>query len=166
MMPFLLIASIARRPQDITYRDEFLEFVAKSKVKDKIKVLPGPFSQSRFDLILSSTDVAVLPYIRGAQSGIMAHCLAFARPMVVSSDIRAFVDMVQKTKSGIIAGTDSEMTESIVRILTDRDLAKGFSNNARRYVEKNLSWQVISYKHMGVYNQIIKDKYSSILSPN
>ena len=162
----LLIASGARRPQDITYRDEFLEFVAKSKAKDKIKVLLGLFPQNRFDLILSSADVAVIPYLWGAQSGIMAHCLGFAKPMVVSSDIRAFVDMVQKTKSGIIAGTDSEMTESIVRILTDRDLAKGFSNNARKYVEKYLSWQVISSKHMGVYNQVIKDQYSSILSPN
>jgi len=162
----LLIASGARRPQDITYRDEFLEFVAKSKVKDKIKVLPGPFPQSRFDLILSSADVAVLPYISGAQSGIMAHCLAFARPMVVSSNIRSLVDMVQKTKSGIVTGTDSEITEAIVRILTDRGLAKEFSNNARRYVEKYLSWQVISSKHMEVYNQVIKDQYSSIVSPN
>jgi glycosyltransferase involved in cell wall biosynthesis len=162
----LLIASGARRPEDIAYRDEFLKFVAKSKVKDKIKVLPGPFPQSRFDLIFSSADVAVLPYIRGAQSGIMAHCLAFARPMVASSNIRSFVDMAQKTKSGIVTETDSEMTEAIVRILTDRDLAKEFSNNARRYVEKHLSWQVISSKHMGVYNQVIKDQYSSIVSPN
>jgi len=162
----LLIASVARKPQDITYRDEFLKFVAKSKAKDKIKVLPKPFPQNRFDLILSSADVAVLPYLWGAQSGIMAHCLAFAKPMVVSSDIRAFVDMVQKTKSGIIAGTDSEMTEAIVRILTDRDLAKEFSNNARRYVEKHLSWQAISSKHMGVYNQVIKDQYLSIVNPN
>ncbi|GAI94386.1 unnamed protein product, partial [marine sediment metagenome] len=37
----LLVASGARRPEDIGYQDEFLEFVAKSVAKDKIKVLLG-----------------------------------------------------------------------------------------------------------------------------
>ena len=66
----LLIASAARRPEDIAYRDEFLEFVTESRAKDKIKVLVEPFPEQRFDLILSSADVAVLPYLEGAQSGI------------------------------------------------------------------------------------------------
>lgn len=55
----LLIASGMRRPEDFAYRDEFLELVASSAAKDKIKVLHGPFSEEKFDLILSSADVAV-----------------------------------------------------------------------------------------------------------
>ncbi len=140
--------------------------MAKSRAKDKIKVLLGPFPEQRFNLILSSADVALLPYVGAAQSGLMAHCLAFTKPMVVSSNIRAFIDTVQKTKSGLIADTDSKMTETIVRILTDRGLAKEFSDNARSYVEKHLSWQIVSTEHMKVYNKVIKDRYSSILNPN
>lgn len=154
----LLIASGARRPEDIVYRDEFLEFVAKSRAKDKIKVLLGPFPEQRFDLILSSADVAVFPYLEGAQSGIMAHCLAFAKPMVASSDIQALVDSIQKTRSGLVTGTDAEMAEAIIKILTDKNLAKEFSDHARRYVEQHLSWQIISSKHMEVYNKILKDQ--------
>ena len=154
----LLIASGARRQEDIAYRDEFLEFVAKSRAEDKIKVLLGPFPEQRFDLILSSADVAVLPYLKGAQSGIMAHCLAFAKPMVVSSDVQALVVSIQKTRSGLVAGTDAELTEAIIKILTDKNLAKEFSDHARRYVKKHLSWQIISSKHMAVYNKILKDQ--------
>ena len=154
----LLIASAARRPEDIAYRDEFLELVAKSRAKDKIKVLLGPFPEQRFDLILSSADVAVLPYLSGAQSGIMAHCLAFAKPMVISSDIQVMVDTIRKTKSGLVAGTDAELTEAIIKILTDENLAKEFSDHDRRYVEKHLSWQIISSKHVEVYNKILKDE--------
>jgi glycosyltransferase involved in cell wall biosynthesis len=154
----LLIASGARRPEDIAYRDEFLEFVDKSRAKGKIMVLLGPFPEQRFDLILSSADVAVLPYLKGAQSGIMAHCLAFAKPMVVSSDIQALVDSIQKTRSGLVAGTDAELTEAIIKILTDQNLAKEFSDHARRYVEKHLSWEIISSRHMGVYNKILRDQ--------
>ena len=152
----LIIASAARRPEDIAYRDEFLELVAESRAKDKIKVLVEPFPEQRFDLILSSADVAVLPYLEGAQSGIMAHCLAFAKPMVVSSDIQALVDLIQKSRSGLVAGTDAELKEAIINILTEKDLAKEFSDHARRYVEKHLSWKVIASKHMGAYNEVLK----------
>ncbi|MFQ5721049.1 MAG: glycosyltransferase [Candidatus Aminicenantales bacterium] len=74
----LLIASGARRPQDIHYQEEFLELVARSRVRDRIKIILGPFSQQKFDLILSAADLVVLPYRKGAQSGIMAHCHAMA----------------------------------------------------------------------------------------
>jgi len=157
----LLIASGARSPEDIAYQDEFLEFVANSVAKNKIKVLPGPFSKEKFDLILSSADVAVLPYLNGAQSGIMAHCFAFAKPMVVSSDVQAMADLVQKTRSGLVARTDSELAEAIVTILTDKNLAKEFSDNARRHVEKHVSWQVVASRHMDVYNRILKNRLSS-----
>jgi len=157
----LLVASGARRPEDIAYRNEFLEFVANSVAKDKIKVLLGPFSEEKFDLILSSADVAVLPYLRGTQSGIMAHCYAFAKPIVVSSDVPAMADLVQKTRSGLVARTDSELAEAIVTILTEKSLAKEFSDNARSYVEKHVSWQIIASRHMDVYNKILKNRHPS-----
>ncbi len=157
----LLVASGARRPDDIAYQDEFLEFVAKSVAKDKIKVLLGPFSKQKFDLILSSADVAVLPYLKGAQSGIMAHCLAFEKPIVVTSDVQAMADLVQKTRSGLVARTNSELAEVIITILTDKNLAKEFSDNARRHVKKRVSWQIIASRHMDVYNRILKNRLSS-----
>ncbi|MDH5467967.1 MAG: glycosyltransferase [Candidatus Aminicenantes bacterium] len=157
----LLVASGARRPEDIAYRDEFLEFVANSVAKDKIKVLLGPFSEEKFDLILSSADVAVFTYLRGAQSGIMAHCLAFAKPMAVSSDVQAMADLVHKTKSGLVARTDSELVETIVTILTKKNLAKEFSDNARSYVKRHVSWQIIASRHMDVYNKILKNRHPS-----
>lgn len=157
----LLVASGARKPEDIAYQDEFLEFVANSRTKNKIKVLLGPFSKQKFDLILSSGDVAVLPYLKGAQSGIMAHCLAFGKPIVVSSDVQAMADLVQKTRSGLVARTNSELAKAIVSILTKKNLAKEFSDNARRHVKKRVSWQIIASRHMDVYNRILKNQLSS-----
>ena len=57
-----------------------------------------------------------------------------------------------------MAVTDAELTEAIIKILTDKNLAKDFSEHARRYVEKYLSWQIIASKHMEVYNKILKDQ--------
>jgi len=162
----LLIASGARRPVDVAYQNEFLGFLEKLNLKDKIKVLLGPFPQPKFDLILSSADIAVLPYLKGAQSGVMAHCLAFAKPVVVSDDVQALVDTVQKSRGGFVAREDSEMAEAICKILTDKNLANEFSNHARKYVEKHLSWQIIASKHMNVYNELLEPQPSSEISQN
>ncbi|NQT54917.1 MAG: hypothetical protein HQ551_01670 [Desulfobacteraceae bacterium] len=56
---------------------------------------------------------------------------------------------IQKTRNGLVAVTDAELTEAIIKILTDKNLAKDFSEHARRYVEKYLSWQIIASKHYG-----------------
>ena len=162
----LLIASGARRQEDIAYQDEFLKFMANSEVKDKIKVLLGPFSHQKFDLILSAADVTVLPYLRGAQSGILAHCLAFARPTIVSSDVRAMVDIVQETRSGFVIRTDSELIRSIVKILTDNNLAEQLSNHAKKHVDKYLSWEIIASEQMDIYNKVLKDQISHRKSCN
>ena len=91
----------------------------------------------------------------------MAHCLAFAKPMVVSSDVQAMADLVQKTRSGLVARTDSELAEAIVTILTEKNLAKEFSDNARSYVERYISWQIVASRHMDVYNKILKNRHPS-----
>ena len=157
----LLIASGSRRPEDISYQEEFLELVASSSAKDKIKVMLGPFSQQKFDLILSAADVVVLPYLKGAQSGIMAHSHAFAKPMVVSSDVKAMADLVRKFRSGLVAQTDPELAEAIINIITDNNLSKEFSDNTRKYVKKYASWQIIASRHIDVYNETLKNKPSS-----
>ncbi len=155
----LLVASGARMPEDISYQEEFLEDVATSAVKDKIKVLLGPFSHNKFDLILSAADVVVLPYLKGGQSGILAHCHAFAKPAVVCSEVTAMANLVQKARSGLVAHTDSELAEAIITILTEKNLAREFSENARAYVEKHISWKIIASRHMDVYNKILKNRH-------
>lgn len=152
----LVIASGARRPEDIAYKEEFLKYAAQSEAGNHIREMHGPFSQERFDLIFSSADVVVLPYLKGAQSGILAHSLAFGVPHVVSSEVRAMAHLVQKVQSGLVGGSDSELAEAIARILTQKELAAELSANARRYVKKYLSWKVIASRHLEVYNKVQK----------
>ena len=40
------------------------------------------FEKDVFDTIVSAADVVVLPYKITSQSGILAHCLAFGKPLI------------------------------------------------------------------------------------
>jgi len=100
-----------------------------------------------------------MPYRRGSQSGILAHCLALGRPVVVSPEVRALREMVIRVKCGLIAQDDDEFVEHIVKILSDDEFRGELSGNARNYVKNNISWRITAEKTLEVYHEVIVDPY-------
>jgi len=151
----LVIAGKVRQQEYTEYRDEFFRLVNDSPAFERIKVLRGQFPQKTFDTILSAADVVPLPYLKGSQSGILAHCLALARPVVVSPEVRALREMVTRAKCGLIANNDDEFVEDVVRILSNDDLRNELSKNARDYVKETLSWKIVAKKTIDVYHDVV-----------
>jgi len=152
----VLIIASKRRTQDFTEEQKtFFQLIDESPAINRIKILRGQFPQETFDTILSAADVIPLPYLVGAQSGFMADCLALGRPVVVSPDVRATRELVEKSNCGFVAKNDGEFIDSIVKILKDEELAKKLSKNALDYVRKNLSWNLIAQKTMDAYQKFI-----------
>ena len=155
----LVIAGKIRQQEYSKYRDEFFGLVNNSPVFDKIKVLRGQFPRKTFDTILSATDVVPMPYLIGSQSGILAHCLAFGRPVVASPEVRALRETITRAKCGLVANNDDEFVEHIVRILSDDDFRSKLSKNARDYVKETLSWQIVARKTIDVYHDVVSVPY-------
>ena len=151
----LVIAGKMRQQEYSEYRDEFFRLVNNSPVFDRIKVLRGQFPQKTFDAILSAADVVPMPYLKGSQSGILAHCLAFGRPVVVSPEVRGLREMLTRAKCGLIANDDDEFVEHIVRILTDDGFRSELSKNARDYVRETLAWQIVAKNTIDVYHKVV-----------
>ena len=151
----LVIAGKVRQQEYSEYRDEFFRLIDNSPTLDRIKVLRGQFPQKTFDTILSAADVVPLPLLKGSQSGILAHCLAFGRPVVVSPEVRALREMITRAKCGLIANNDEEFVEHIVKILSDDDFRNELSKNARDYVKKTVSWQIVAKKTIDAYQKVV-----------
>ena len=151
----LVIANKTRRQDFTEYQKNFFYLVNESPVIDRIRILRGQFPQDTFDAILSSADVIPMPYLTGAQSGFMASALAFGRPLVVSPEVRAIRELVEKSKCGFVAENNQQFVGSIVKILKNEQLARKLSRNAIGYVQKNLSWKLIAQKTMDVYRKLI-----------
>lgn len=151
----LVIANKMREQGFAEYQKRFFQLVNESPLIDRIRILRGQFPQDIFDAIISSADVIPLPYLIGAQSGFMAHCLAFGRPLVVSPEVRAIRELVEKSKCGYIAENDQQFVDFIVKILKDEQLARKLSRNAIGYVQKNLTWKIIAQKTIEVYQKLI-----------
>lgn len=160
----LLVAGGVRMGEYSDYMDSLKRLVNESPAKDSIKFLKGKTPQKIFDNIICSADVAAVPYTIGAQSGIMAHLLAFGIPLV-TSDIRIFTETFNRVKCGFASKTNEDYIENIVNILTNDRLRQKMSSEALRLVNQELSWEIVARKTRGVYQKII-DNYSFIPYPN
>jgi len=149
----LVMAGRVRGQEYVDYRNQLLERIANSPAHENIIIIRGQLPQHVFDQVLCAADVVVLPYKIVSQSGILAHCLAFGRPLVASSS-RALVDTLGRAKAGLVCNNRRDFVDCIVRVLKDEGLAKEFCENGRRFVKENISWSIIADRHIGLYREI------------
>ncbi len=154
----LIISSGVRMHEYTDYLDSFTRLINSSPAKDSIMFLNEKSPQSLFDTTICSADVAAMPYKVGAQSGIMAHLLAFGIPLV-TSDLKAFEETFKKSRCGFSSKTEEDYIRNIVDILTDNKLRNELSSAALRLVNKELSWETVAKKTVEVYKKIINNHY-------
>ena len=150
----LVIAGKTRGQEYIDYRNMLFQKIAKSPVKENIIFIRGQLPQHVFDTIVCAADVVVLPYKLTSQSGILAHCLAFGRP-IVASNSPGLENVIQESGAGIACDTKEEFVEAIVKIISDPLLSKKLSENGQKYVKNNISWSIIADKHLDIYNSLM-----------
>ena len=153
----LLVAGKMRGLEYSEYQEYFFNLINNSPVKNNIHVLRGQFPQHTFDIIMSAGDVIVLPYEKGAQSGILAQSSAFNIP-AVTSDLLSFKLWNEKSGGGLTAFNDKDYIRHIHNILTDKKLEIKLKNNIKEY-NKDLFWLEIAKKHLLVYEQVINVPY-------
>ena len=118
----------------------------------------GQFPQKTFDTILCSSDVVILPYERSGQSGILAHCYAFTKPVVVS-DIIPLRESIKRSKGGIVADSDQDYMKNILQIIGDDVLSNKLKNNIKEYVARDVGWDNVAQKHIKVYHSVVNVPY-------
>ncbi len=148
----LVVAGKIRGSEHIDYRNMLFTKIESSPARENIYLIRGQLPQHVFDTILSAADVVVLPYKISSQSGILAHCLAFGKPIVTSST-EAMRLAIGKSGTGLISENREDFIENITRILSDEALASRMSENARKYVKEKISWSIIAEKHIDIYRK-------------
>ena len=153
------ILVIAGKTRRIKCFGNLFQLVNKSPVKEKIIVLCGQFPQHTFDVIISAADLIVLPYEAGAQSGIMAQCYAFHKP-IVTSNLPAFKKETKKIGTGLVCETDEDYVKNIIKIFSDDQFRLSLVKNISNYIEKEAGWSKVASAHSVIYQSLVKFPYS------
>lgn len=150
----LVIAGKTRGREYLDYRNSLLERIRNSPERDAIYFIRGQLPQETFDTVVSAADVVALPYKISSQSGILAHALAFGRPVVVS-DTPAMEQAMGRSGAGFVCSTAEDFAGAVVRLLSEPKLWEALSKNARRYVRDVVSWDLVADRHMAVYEKLL-----------
>jgi len=151
----LVVAGDARLGEHSDYMDMLVKLINESETRESIMFIRGKFSQEKYDEIVCCADVAPLPYKITAQSGVMAHFLAFGIPLV-TSDLTVFTEKIKKFNFGFICRTDEEFVENIIKLLEDCNLRRKISSSIKEYVNNNLLWEIIAEKTFKLYKNIAR----------
>jgi glycosyltransferase involved in cell wall biosynthesis len=151
----LVIAGKTRGREFLDYRNMLYDRIATSPVREHIYLIRGQLPQNIFDTIISAADTVALPYKINSQSGIMAHCLAFGKPLIASNS-EAMKQILSESGAGLVFKESSECVEKIVGILSDDVLSKKLSQNAKAYVQNEISWSKIARLHLDTYKEIME----------
>ena len=154
----LVIAGKSRGLEYREYQREFFEAINNSPVNDKILVLRGQFPQHTCDTIVSASDVVVLPYEIGGQSGIMSQCFAFGKP-VVTSNLPAFKRIFEQCHGGFACETKQDYLKNIAAILTDEKLFHTLKTHIKNYVAQKIGWSKVAQLHIDVYHPVVRVPY-------
>lgn len=151
----LVLASKTRGTGHRDYRDLIYDLISKSPNRDQIYILRGQLPQHTFDTAISASDVVVLPYNITSQSGILAHCFAFRKP-VVTSNSEAMRQILDRTGAGLTCEGREEYIQNIVNILSDTLLAKNLAQKADQCVREEISWSIVADQHLDIYRSTME----------
>jgi len=138
------------------YINKVMKAIMKSKVSKNIELIVKDYKKIEFLKRLASFDILVLPYKSESQSGVLAHGFAAHTPAIVT-DIEGLGEEIRNSKAGIavkMKDRRNNFYKSILKLLASKQLRNKYSNNAKKYVQKVNSWNIIARKTFGIYEGV------------
>jgi glycosyltransferase involved in cell wall biosynthesis len=133
----------------------------KMSSHDKDIIMTGFIPNEDLIDYLRAANVVVFPS-RGENASLtIMEAMACELP-VISSDT-GNAKKILSDRRGLILEEykEEEIAEKCVQILSDEKMAEEMGKTARKYVEENHSWNVISKKTQELYEKVIKEKQTS-----
>jgi len=87
--------------------------------------------------------------------------MASGKPVLSSANEDNFMDLRLGNWKDIVLvepGNSQAISEAIVKLFSDRELAARIGENGRRYVKEHLSVEAICAKHEGLYSQMLDER--------
>jgi glycosyltransferase involved in cell wall biosynthesis len=113
-------------------------------------------SEERIAEYFRRASIVVLPYIEASQSGVIPLAYSAAKP-VVATEVGGLPEMVEHGRTGYLVAprNASQLAESVVRLLLDRNLRREMGLNGKRKIEAECSSEVIACKTIEVYRRAV-----------
>jgi len=125
--------------------DKYKALIDKSSLKDNIKVFDHYINDDMVSLLFSATDVLILPYRSGTQSGVIAMAYQLETP-VITTNVGALGDTIKDANTGmVVENISTDAIANTIKQYFEEDRSNTFLSNIKSEKER-LSWKYFIQK--------------------
>jgi glycosyltransferase involved in cell wall biosynthesis len=145
-----------------------LKYIDMSSLEDQAAALgikPATYFDTRYlpmeevGPLMDLATVVVYPYISSTQSASIQAAYACGKP-VIATRVGGLPDVVKEGESGLLVEPNcpEELSEAIIKIIHNPELAKQMGRCALEISETNFAWNPIAENIVGVYRELLVKK--------
>ena len=133
------------------------ELIMEWKLENKI-IFTGQILGDDKIAAYRESDVFVLPSYSENFGQVVVEAMAAGLPVVITKNV-GVAPSVERAGAGIVIEKDEkQLTEAILKILENPQLAKKMGEQGKKLVETEFSWPEIAEKFAAEYEKLIVDK--------
>jgi glycosyltransferase involved in cell wall biosynthesis len=133
--------------------NEYDDYIKRNDLNNKVKLFIRYISDEEVKLFFCSSDVCVLPYKSGTQSGIIGISYHFDLP-VIATDVGGLAEMINPYRTGIVVGEPK--VENIIFGIEQYfqgETSQIYIENIRKYKEI-ANWKSLAFNIIRFYENI------------
>lgn len=136
---------------------ELKEQIAAAGLAEHVLVDTRYIPLEEVGALLGLATVAVYPYRSSTQSGALQVAYTFGRP-VIATNVGGLPEAVEHSRSGFLVPANSppELAKAILKLVTNRELAKIMGEYARHLSETRFSWHSVARQIVKVYDRLLE----------
>ncbi len=118
--------------------------------------------------IMAVCDFVVIPSIDETQSGTLARVIALNKPFITTAPLEGLTAQTLESEGGLLFTTKRMLKEKIVRLACDENLRLRLGDNLKRYLENEVSWEVVAKQYSEAYrlaNEAKRSGKSVVIDP-
>lgn len=137
---------IAGNPWKDTF-DEYQRLIDKLDLKSKIITYIGYVDNYNRDLLFSSCELTVLPYLEVYQSGVLLSAMSNKTP-VIASDLEPFKEIINDQNGIMFKSKDSyDLAQKIDYAINNPQEMINKSENAYKLISEEYNWKAIALEY-------------------
>jgi glycosyltransferase involved in cell wall biosynthesis len=136
-----------------------------NKLKRKVKkfgledrfIFLGQIKKDILVKLYQNATLFVLPSYHEGLPTVLLEAMSCGLP-IIATDVRGNRDLISNGKNGIIIPSrdPKKLAEAILMLLEDEKLGENLSKNARKTIEENYTWDIVSSKFLRCYESLVE----------
>ncbi len=141
---------------DSEYKKKVENFIDAAKIKDKV-VFTGILDGAKRIAAFKSADVFVLPSYSENFGMVVAEAMYFGLPVIITKYVGIAPEITKNGAGIVIEKNEKELTEAILNVLDNPDMAKKMGEQGRELAKKEFSPSTVADKLLKLYNDIYRN---------